>query len=60
MKVKMFVNDGDIPKLEREISKRLTENRIDVEHSHIQQSYNYDRESKTSMTLISIWYEEII
>jgi hypothetical protein len=56
MKVKVFLNEGNIPALEREINKWLTQNPGAVIH-HIKQSYAFDNE-ETFYTLLTIWYGE--
>lgn len=56
MKVKIFANVGDAPKLEGEINKWLLENnKVDI--IHIKQNYAYDNKNYF-YTLISIWYKE--
>ena len=56
MKVKMFPNQGDAPKLENEINKWLLDN-SNIEIAHVKQSYAYDNISFFS-ALISIWYTD--
>ncbi len=56
MKVKIFLNEGNAPALEREINKWLAQN-PKIQVSHIKQNYAYDNE-ETFYTLLSIWYEE--
>jgi hypothetical protein len=58
MKVKMFTNQGDVPKLEEEINKWLTHNPANI--SHVKQSYGYDNKGDMFYTLISIWYTDTI
>lgn len=54
MKVKIFTNNGDAPKLEEEVNKWLSDNPVNI--SHVKQSYAYDSKGDTFYTLISIWY----
>jgi hypothetical protein len=56
MKVKMFVNEGDIPKLEKEVNQWLGENNISA--LHINQSFTFDSSDNQHSALISVWYEE--
>lgn len=56
MKVKIFTNQGDAPKLEKEINQWLLDNK-NIEVKHIKQDYAYDNE-QLFYTLVSIWYEE--
>jgi hypothetical protein len=58
MKVKMFTNEGDAPKLEEEVNKWLSDNPANI--FHVKQSYAYDSQGKILYTLISIWYVETI
>lgn len=60
MKVKMFTNQGDAPKLESEVNQWLSEHNIKISHSHIEQSYAYDSKGDVFYTLIYIWYDELI
>jgi len=55
MKVKIFTNEGDAPKLENEINRWLHDNK-NIEVQHIKQDYAYDNE-QLFYTLVSIWYE---
>lgn len=57
MKVKIFTNRGDGPKLEEEINHWLTDTNISISYSHIKQSYIYDSKDDMSCALISVWYE---
>ena len=54
MKVKMFSNEGNIPKLEEEINQWFSQNKVNI--SHVKQSYIYDVKGDMFCTLISIWY----
>jgi hypothetical protein len=56
MKVKIFSNQGDAPKLENEINKWLLDN-SNIEIAHVKQSYAYDNEA-FFYALISIWYTD--
>jgi len=56
MKVKIFINEGDVPKLEKEINQWLLDNK-DIEIIHIKQDYAYDNK-EFFYTLVSVWYEE--
>lgn len=56
MKVKIFTNEGDAPKLEKEINDWLCENKADI--LHIKQSYVYDIKADSFDVLVSIWYEQ--
>lgn len=56
MKVKIFTNEGDAPKLEKEINDWLSESKADIHH--IKQSYVHDIKADLFDALISIWYEE--
>jgi len=56
MKVKIFSNQGDAPKLEKEINKWLLDN-SNIEIAHVKQSYAYDNEA-SFYALISIWYTD--
>lgn len=55
MKVKIFTNEGDAPKLENEINRWLHDNKT-MEVQHIKQGYAYDND-QFFHTLVSIWYE---
>jgi hypothetical protein len=57
MKVKIFTNQGDAPKLEEEINRWLNEKSVSLSYSHIKQSYVYDSKNNTFCALISVWYE---
>jgi type VI protein secretion system component Hcp len=57
MKVKIFTNQGDAPKLEEEINRWLSEKSVSLSYSHIKQSYVYDGKNNTFCALISVWYE---
>ena len=52
----MFVNEGDIPKLEEEVNNWLSHNPVKI--SHVKQSFSFDSEDHIFRTLISIWYLE--
>jgi hypothetical protein len=54
MKVKISTNQGDAPKLEKEINQWLLENE-NIEVKHIKQDYAYDNE-QFFYALVSIWY----
>jgi hypothetical protein len=54
MQVKMFVNQGDAPKLQEEVNEWLSANRVNIHH--VKQSYAFDSKGDTFYTLISIWY----
>ena len=56
MKVKIFTNEGDAPKLEKEINSWLSESKADIRH--IKQSYAYDVKGDLFYTLVSVWYEQ--
>jgi len=56
MKVKIFTNEANAPKLEKDINAWLSESKADIHH--IKQSYVYDIKSDHFNALISIWYEE--
>lgn len=56
MNVKIFTNEGDAPKLEKEINDWLSKNKADIQH--IKQSYAYDIKGDSFYALISIWYKE--
>lgn len=56
MKVKIFTNEGDAPKLEKEINDWLSETKVDIHH--IKQSYAYDIKADLFDTNISLWYDE--
>ena len=58
MKVKMFINEGDVPKLEEEVNNWLNHKPVNI--SHIKQNYAYDNKDDRYCTLISIWYVETI
>ena len=55
MKVKIFSNEGDAPKLEKDINQWLVE-KSNIEILHIKQNYAYDNK-QFFYTLISIWYK---
>ena len=55
MKVKVFLNIGNAPALEREVNKWLNENKK-AKIFQIKQSYAYG--SKEFNTLITVWYKE--
>jgi hypothetical protein len=54
MKVKMFANVGNVPKLEEEVNSWLSNNPVNIHH--VKQSHTYDSKDDTFYTLISIWY----
>jgi hypothetical protein len=56
MKVKMFANVGNVPKLEEEVNSWLSDNPVNI--YHVKQSQTYDSKDDTFYTLISIWYVE--
>jgi hypothetical protein len=56
MKVRIFTNEGDAPRLENEINKWLLDNK-NIQVKHIKQDYAYDNE-QSFCTLISLWYEK--
>lgn len=56
MKVKFFVNEGDVPELEKEINKWLID-KSKLKVLHIKQNFAYDN-VQFFHTIISIWYEE--
>ncbi len=56
MKVKIFSNEGDAPKLEKDINQWLHDN-SNIEIAHVKQSYAYDNQ-EVFCTLISIWYTD--
>ena len=56
MKVKIFTDEGDATKLEKELNEWLSKN-SKIVISHIKQTYSYDN-TNSFYTLISIWYEE--
>lgn len=56
MKVKIFVDEGGAPKLEKEINEWLDKNDKKLTIAHIKQSCAIDDDFLH--TLISIWYEE--
>jgi hypothetical protein len=56
MKVKIFSNEGDAPKLETEINKWLLTN-DNIEIFDIKQNYAYDN-AQFFYALVSIWYKE--
>lgn len=58
MKVKMFTNRGDTPKLEEEVNEWLSNNPTKI--FHVKQSYTYDSKDDLFYTLISIWYVKTI
>ena len=55
MKVKLFLNIGNAPALEREISKWLKEN-PKIKIFQIKQNYAYG--NKEFNTIVSVWYKE--
>jgi hypothetical protein len=55
MKVKVFLNIGNAPALEREINKWLKEN-PKIKIFQIKQNYAYGK--KEFNTIVSIWYNE--
>jgi hypothetical protein len=55
MKVKVFLNIGNAPALEREVNKWLNENKK-AKIFQIKQSYAYG--SKEFNTLVTVWYKE--
>jgi len=55
MKVKIFTNEGNAPKLEKEINNWLSESKADIRH--IKQSYAYDVKDDLFYALVSVWYE---
>ncbi len=55
MKVKIFLNIGNAPALEREINKWLGENEK-IKIFQIKQSYAYG--SKEFNTMLTVWYKE--
>lgn len=55
MKVKIFTNEGDAPKLEEEINDWLSKSKADIQH--IKQSYVYDIKDNLFDALVSIWYK---
>lgn len=57
MRVKIFTNRGDLPKLEEEINEWLGNQNVSMSHSHIGQNYIYDSKDNMSCALISVWYE---
>lgn len=57
MKVKIFTNRGDVPKLEEEINHWLSNKNVSISYSHIKQNYIYDSKDNMSCALISVWYE---
>jgi hypothetical protein len=56
MKVKIFLNEGNAPALEREINKWLKDN-PNIQIAHIKQNYAFDND-ETFYTLLSLWYAE--
>jgi hypothetical protein len=54
MKVKMFVNKGDVPKLEEEVNNWLSNNPVEI--YHVKQSFGFDDRDNRFSTLIAIWY----
>ena len=56
MKVKIFTNEGDAPKLEKEINSWLSKNKTHIHH--IKQNYAYDNKGDKFFALVSIWYEQ--
>lgn len=57
MKVKIFTDEGDAPKLEKEINAWLDEGKAEDIY-HIKQSYFYDSKDNVYAGTISIWYKE--
>ncbi|MBW1650310.1 MAG: hypothetical protein JRJ44_06480 [Deltaproteobacteria bacterium] len=57
MKVKMFTNMGDAPKLETEINDWL-DNNNNIEIKHIKQNYACDNKGDMFYSLLSTWYED--
>jgi len=55
MKVKVFLNIGNAPALEREINKWLKEN-PKIKVFQIKQNYAYG--NKEFNTIVSVWYKE--
>lgn len=55
MKVKIFLNIGNAPALEREVNKWLMEN-PKIKIFQIKQNYAYG--NKEFNTIVSIWYKE--
>jgi len=55
MKVKLFLNIGNAPALEREINKWLKEN-PKIKVFQIKQNYAYG--NKEFNTIVSVWYKE--
>jgi hypothetical protein len=55
VKVKLFLNIGNAPALEREINKWLMEN-PKIKIFEIKQSYSYG--NKEFNTIVSVWYKE--
>jgi hypothetical protein len=58
MKVKMFVNEGDVPKLEEEVNNWLSHNPVKI--SYVKQGFSFDDRDNRFSALISIWYAETI
>jgi hypothetical protein len=57
MKVKIFTNQGAVPKLEEEINQWLSDKNVRLSSSHIRQSYTYDSKDNIFCAMISVWYE---
>jgi hypothetical protein len=57
MRVKLFTDRGDLPKLEEEINQWLSSKNVSISQSHIKQNYIYDTKDNMSHALISVWYE---
>ena len=59
MKVKIFTNEGDVVKLEKEVNQWLSDN-ITVNVFNVKQSVAYDSKSDMLITLISIWCTGVV
>ncbi len=55
MKVKIFTNQGNAPKLEKEINEWL-DVQVSIKIHHIKQSYAFDSKGDQFYTIVSIWY----